>query len=63
LGFAPALVDSLPLAIPGRTRRDTLERMYGGNVEKLCKIRAEVDPDDVMGLTGVGDFKIDLRSC
>jgi hypothetical protein len=29
-----------------------LEEMYGGNVERLRKIRASVDPDDVMGLTG-----------
>ena len=29
-----------------------LEEMYGGNVERLRKIRASIDPDDVMGLTG-----------
>ena len=26
--------------------------MYGGNVERLRKIKASVDQDDVMGLTG-----------
>jgi hypothetical protein len=34
-----------------------LEHMYGGNVEKLRKIRAAIDLDDVMGLTGVGNFR------
>jgi hypothetical protein len=29
-----------------------LEDMYGGNVERLRKIRTSIDPDDVMGLTG-----------
>ena len=29
-----------------------LEDMYGGNVERLRKIRAAIDPEDVMGLTG-----------
>jgi hypothetical protein len=29
-----------------------LEDMYGGNVERLRKIRAAIDPDNVMGLTG-----------
>jgi berberine-like enzyme len=29
-----------------------LEDMYGGNVERLRKIRAAIDPDDVMSLTG-----------
>ena len=29
-----------------------LKDMYGGNVERLRKIRAAIDPDDVMGLTG-----------
>ena len=29
-----------------------LEDMYGGNVERLCKIKAAIDPEDVMGLTG-----------
>ena len=33
-----------------------LEEMYGGNVERLRKIRAAVDPDDVMGLTGGWKF-------
>jgi len=33
-----------------------LEHMYGGNVEKLRKIRAVIDPDDVMGLTGGWKF-------
>ena len=29
-----------------------LEDMYGGNVERLRKIRAAIDLEDVMGLTG-----------
>lgn len=29
-----------------------LENMYGGNLERLCEIRAAIDPEDVMGLTG-----------
>jgi len=29
-----------------------LEEMYGGNVERLSKIRASIDPDNVMCLTG-----------
>ncbi len=29
-----------------------LEDMYGGNVERLRKIRAAIDPDNVIGLTG-----------
>ena len=29
-----------------------LEDMYGGNVERLRKIKAAIDPEDVMGLTG-----------
>ena len=29
-----------------------LEDMYGGNVERLRKIRAAIDPNDVMSLTG-----------
>jgi hypothetical protein len=33
-----------------------LENMYGGNLERLCKIRAVVDPEDVMGLTGGWKF-------
>ena len=33
-----------------------LEDMYGGNVERLQKIRAAVDPDDVMGLAGGWKF-------
>ena len=33
-----------------------LEDMYGGNVEKLRKIKAAIDPDDVMGLTGGWKF-------
>ena len=33
-----------------------LEHMYGGNVEKLRKIRAAIDPEDVMGLTGGWKF-------
>ena len=33
-----------------------LEDMYGGNVERLRKIRAGIDPDDVMSLTGGWKF-------
>ena len=33
-----------------------LEEMYGGNVDRLRKIRAEIDPEDVMGLTGGWKF-------
>ena len=33
-----------------------LEDMYGGNVERLRKIRAAVDPEDVMSLTGGWKF-------
>jgi hypothetical protein len=33
-----------------------LEDMYGGNVERLRKIRAVVDPEDVMSLTGGWKF-------
>jgi hypothetical protein len=29
-----------------------LEDIYGENVPRLCEIRAEIDPEDVMGLTG-----------
>ena len=29
-----------------------LEDMYGANVPRLHKIRAEIDPEDVMGLAG-----------
>jgi hypothetical protein len=29
-----------------------LEDMYGGNLERLFRIKAEYDPNDVMGLTG-----------
>ena len=29
-----------------------LEDMYGGNVPKLREIKAEIDPEDVMGLAG-----------
>ena len=29
-----------------------LEEMYGENVARLRKIRAEIDPEDVMGLAG-----------
>ena len=33
-----------------------LKEMYGGNVERLRKIRAAIDPEDVMGLTGGWKF-------
>ena len=33
-----------------------LKDMYGGNVERLRKIRAAVDPDGVMGLAGGWKF-------
>ncbi len=33
-----------------------LEDMYGGNVERLRKIRAAIDLEDVMGLTGGWKF-------
>ena len=33
-----------------------VEELYGGNVERLGKIRAAIDPDDVMGLTGGWKF-------
>ena len=33
-----------------------LEDMYGGNVKRLRKIRAAIDPNDVMGLTGGWKF-------
>jgi hypothetical protein len=33
-----------------------LEDMYGGNVERLRKIRAAIDPEDVMGLSGGWKF-------
>ena len=33
-----------------------LKDMYGGNVERLRMIRAAIDPDDVMGLTGGWKF-------
>ena len=33
-----------------------LEDMYGGNVERLRKIRAVIDPEDVMGLAGGWKF-------
>jgi hypothetical protein len=29
-----------------------LEDMYGRNVQRLREIRTEIDPEDVMGLTG-----------
>ena len=34
----------------------SLEDMYGGNVERLRKIRAAIDPNDVMSLTGGWKF-------
>jgi hypothetical protein len=33
-----------------------LEDIYGGNVERLRKIRKAVDPEDVMGLAGGWKF-------
>jgi hypothetical protein len=33
-----------------------LEDMYGGNVERLRKIKAAIDPEDVMGLAGGWKF-------
>ena len=33
-----------------------LEGMYGGNVERLHKIRVAIDPEDVMGLAGGWKF-------
>ena len=33
-----------------------LDDMYGGNVARLRKIRAAVDPEDVMGFTGGWKF-------
>ena len=33
-----------------------LKEMYGGNVERLRAIRAAIDPDEVMGLTGGWKF-------
>ena len=33
-----------------------LEDMYGGNVERLRKIKAAIDPEDVMGPTGGWKF-------
>jgi hypothetical protein len=30
--------------------------MYGANVERLRKIRAAIDPEDVMGLAGGWKF-------
>jgi hypothetical protein len=33
-----------------------LEDMYGANVERLRKIRAAIDPEDVMGLAGGWKF-------
>jgi hypothetical protein len=33
-----------------------LEDIYGGNVGRLREIRAAIDPDDVMGLTGGWKF-------
>ncbi len=33
-----------------------LEDIYGGNLERLRKIRAAIDPNDVMGLTGGWKF-------
>ena len=33
-----------------------LKDIYGGNVERLRKIRAAIDPEDVMGLAGGWKF-------
>ena len=33
-----------------------LEDMYGRNVERLCRIRAAIDPNDVMSLAGGWKF-------
>jgi Berberine and berberine like len=33
-----------------------LKDMYGGNVGRLREIRATIDPDDVMGLSGGWKF-------
>jgi hypothetical protein len=33
-----------------------LEDIYGGNVKRLRKIRAAIDPEDVMGLAGGWKF-------
>jgi hypothetical protein len=33
-----------------------LEDIYGGNLERLREIRAAIDPQDVMGLTGGWKF-------
>jgi Berberine and berberine like len=33
-----------------------LEDIYGGNVKKLRRIRAAIDPEDVMGLAGGWKF-------
>jgi len=35
-----------------------LEDMSGGNVERLHNIRVVIDPEDVMGLTGVGSLAV-----
>ena len=59
---AVALVDGQNLShvavYPNNALPDTpLEDIYGGNVPRLYKIRAEIDPEDVMGLAG--GFKFD----
>jgi len=59
---AVALADGQNLShaavYPNNALPDTpLGDIYGGNVPRLCKIRAEVDPEDVMGLSG--GFKFD----
>jgi hypothetical protein len=33
-----------------------LEDIYGGNVHRLCSIKARIDPEDVMGLVGGWKF-------
>ena len=59
---AVALADGQSLShvavYPNNALPDTpLGDIYGGNVPRLRKIRAEVDPEDVMGLAG--GFKFD----
>jgi hypothetical protein len=49
-------IDSAP-PYPNYAIFDTpLERMYGGNLDRMRSVKARVDPGNVMGLTG--GFKI-----